>query len=208
MRTKRQFGMSLIEIMIGIVVAAILLALGAPEFSRGLQNSQIRTSAESIQNGLMLARAEAVRRNRLVRFQLVTTTGNDCALSDQGRNWVISLDDPTNLCGTAPFDEAAAAPAAPRIIQVRAAGEGSPNAAINGVGTSLISFTGTGRATAAASFNITNPSGGNCATQADRSLPMRCLRVTVSTGGQVRMCDPARDAAPTQANMAGDPQGC
>lgn len=206
MQTKRQSGMSLIEIMIGIVVAAILLAIGAPNFSLWLQNSQIRTSAESIQNGLMLARAEAVRRNTLVRFQLVTTTGNDCALSDLGRNWVISLENPTNLCGTAPFNEAA--PAAPRIIQVRAAGEGSANAVVNGGGTSLISFTGIGRATAAASIDITNPSGGNCATQADRSLPMRCLRVTVSTGGQVRMCDPARDAAPTQANTAGDPQGC
>lgn len=69
MKPDRQAGMSLIELMIGIAVFGILLALGVPTFARWTQNSQIRNSAEAIHNGLMLARAEAVRRNTTVRFQ-------------------------------------------------------------------------------------------------------------------------------------------
>ena len=193
MNLNRQAGMSLIELMIGIVVLGILLALGAPTFSRWTQSSQIRNAAEAIHNGLMLARAEAVRRNTAVRFQLVTTTTSACALSDTGANWVVSLDSPAGACDAAPSDNVA-----PRIVQVRSAAEGSRNAAVNAGGVSLITFNGTGQATggAPAAINVTNPTGGACAPGG----PMRCMRVTVATGGQIRMCDPAR--------AADDPQGC
>ena len=193
MNLNRQGGMSLIELMIGIVVLGILLALGAPTFSRWTQSSQIRNSAEAIHNGLMLARAEAVRRNTTVRFQLVTTTTSACALSDTGANWVVSLDSPAGACDAAPSDNVA-----PRIVQVRSAAEGSRNAAVDAGGVSLITFNGTGQATggAPAAINVTNPTGGACAAGG----PMRCMRVTVATGGQIRMCDPAR--------AADDPQGC
>jgi type IV fimbrial biogenesis protein FimT len=193
MNLNRQGGMSLIELMIGIVVLGILLALGAPTFSRWTQSSQIRNSAEAIHNGLMLARAEAVRRNTTVRFQFVTTTTSACALSDTGANWVVSLDTPAGACDAAPSDNVA-----PRIVQVRSAAEGSRNAAVDAGGVSLVTFNGTGQATggAPAAINVTNPTGGACAPGG----PMRCMRVTVATGGQVRMCDPAR--------AAGDPQGC
>ena len=193
MNLNRQSGMSLIELMIGIAVLGILLALGAPTFSRWTQSSQIRNSAEAIHNGLMLARAEAVRRNTTVRFQLVTTTTSACALSDTGANWVVSLDSPAGACDAAPSDNVA-----PRIVQVRSAAEGSRNAAVDAGGVSLITFNGTGQATggAPAAINVTNPTGGACAPGG----PMRCMRVTVATGGQIRMCDPAR--------AADDPQGC
>ena len=193
MNLNRQGGMSLIELMIGIVVLGILLALGAPTFSRWTQSSQIRNSAEAIHNGLMLARAEAVRRNTTVRFQFVATTTSACALSDTGANWVVSLDSPAGACDAAPSDNVA-----PRIVQVRSAAEGSRNAAVNAGGVSLIAFNGTGQATggAPAAINVTNPTGGACAAGG----PMRCMRVTVATGGQIRMCDPAR--------AADDPQGC
>ena len=193
MNLNRQAGMTLIELMIGIVLLGILLALGVPTFSRWSQSSQIRNAAEAIHNGLMLARAEAVRRNTTVRFQFVTTTTSACALSDTGANWVVSLDSPAGACDAAPSDNVA-----PRIVQVRSAAEGSRNAAVNAGGVSLITFNGTGQATsgAPAAINVTNPTGGACAAAG----PMRCMRVTVATGGQIRMCDPAR--------AAGDPQGC
>jgi type IV fimbrial biogenesis protein FimT len=198
MNLNRQAGMTLIELMIGIVLLGILLALGVPTFSRWVQSSQIRNAAEAIHNGLMLARAEAVRRNTTVRFQFVTTTTGACALSDTGTNWVVSLDSPVGACDAAPSDNVA-----PRIVQVRSATEGSRNAVVNAGGVSWISFNGTGGAiingnpaTPAAAINVTNPTGGTCAAAG----PMRCMRVTVATGGQIRMCDPAR--------AAGDPQGC
>lgn len=192
MNLKYQSGITLIEVMIGLVILGILLAAGLPSFSQWIQSSQIRTSADALQNGLTLARTEAVRRNTNVRFQLVSTTTAACALSDTGSSWVVSLDDPTGAC-----DSAASDTVAPRIVQIRASGEGAPNAVINGGGVSTITFNGTGQASVAATLNVTNPTGGTCAAVGGQ---MRCLRVTVSTGGQVRMCDPAR--------AADDPQGC
>jgi type IV fimbrial biogenesis protein FimT len=64
-------------------------------------------------------------------------------------------------------------------------------------------FNGLGRVTPVPAGNITidvtNPTGGTCATIATPA-PMRCLRVVVTAGGQVRLCDPAFAST--------DPQGC
>jgi type IV fimbrial biogenesis protein FimT len=141
-----------------------------PTFARWTQNSQIRNSAEAIHNGLMLARAEAVRRNTTVRFQLVTTTTSACALSDTGANWVVSLDSPAGACDATPSDNVA-----PRIVQVRSAAEGSRNAAIDAGGVSLITFNGTGQATsgAPAAIDVTNPTGGACAPRRPDALHAR-----------------------------------
>ena len=190
-----QRGYSLIELAIGLVILSLMMTMGIPSFSTWIQNSQIRTAAEDIQSGLQLSRAEAVRRNMPVRFQTTTTADNACALSTTGGNWVISLDDPSGACAAVP-----SATIAPRIVQLRAAAEGSVNAAVT-AGQSPITFNGLGRVTPVPSgdidIDITNPTGGTCVAAGG---PMRCLRVVVSTAGQIRMCDP------TLAST--DPQGC
>ena len=195
-------GMSLIELMVGVTIVAVLFALGAPSFNNWIQSAQIRTAAEAFQNGLTLARGEAVRRNSNVRFSLTDTADNSCNVAATGTNWVISQDDPTGACAT-PADEIVA----PRIIQLRAGAEGSKNAQVV-AGQSSIIFNGLGRVTplppagadanGEIQININNDLiGGPCAAAGG---PMRCLRVVVSPGGQVRMCDPMF-ARP-------DPQGC
>ncbi len=196
--------MTMIELMVGIAIVAVLFSLAAPSFSTWIQNTHIRTAAEAIQNGLMLARAEAVRRNANVRFQLTSTLDNACVLSTTGTNWVISLDDPTGLCGNAIPNPSDPAPPAPRLIQTRPGAAGSKNALV-AAGASSFIFNGLGRrstpAVAAGDVNIdiSNPIGGNCAADSTPGL-MRCLRVVVSPAGQVRMCDPMF-ASP-------DPMGC
>ena len=194
----RQQGMTLVEIAIGLVIVGLLLMLGLPSFGQWLQNSQIRTAAESIQNGLQFAKAEAVRRNATVRFQLADTATAACNLSTTGTNWVVSQDDPTGACNAAASDTVA-----PRIVQMRPAAEGTANAAI-AAGQSTIVFNGMGRVTpvpaATVTIGISNPTGGACAALGGGGGPMRCLNVTVSTGGQVRMCDPALAST--------DPRGC
>ena len=47
-----QRGMTMIELMVGIAIVALLLALTAPSFSSWIQSTQIRTAAETLQNGL------------------------------------------------------------------------------------------------------------------------------------------------------------
>lgn len=191
-----QQGTTLVELLIGLAIIAVLFALGSPAFTSWIQNSQIRTAAEAIQNGLHLARGEAVRRNTSVRFQLTSAVTATCALSTTGGNWVVSLDSPAGACNSAPSDTVA-----PRIIQIRSSAEGSPNAAV-AAGQATIIFNGLGRVTPVPAgdidIDITNPTGGACATAATDG--MRCLRIRVSIGGQIRMCNPILAAT--------DPQGC
>lgn len=67
-------GFSLIELMIGIAIMAILLGVAVPSFQTWLQNIQIRNAAESVANGLQRARAEAVARNTNIAFTLGTNS--------------------------------------------------------------------------------------------------------------------------------------
>lgn len=184
-------GFSLIELMITLAVLGMLIMIALPNMGTWLQNTQIRTSADAMQAGLQLARAEALKRNTTVRFQLVDTLTSACAVSATGRNWVVSLGDTSGLC-----DVDASETTAPQIIQKRSSAEGSPNAVVTATGGSSVAFNGLGRA-AVGSFteiNITNPTNGACKTAAGDE-PMRCLRIAVNAGGTVRMCDPAVDDA-------------
>ncbi len=190
-----QEGVTLIELLIGLIIISIIMGFGAPNFSNWIQNAKIRTAAEATQNGLQLARAEAVRRNTKVRFQLTTTADNTCALSATGTNWVVSLNDPTGLCNYAPSDPPVPpdTPEAgnPYIIQARSAVEGSSNVAIVNT-TSTIAFTGLGRVNPVPASNIninfSSTSGGTCVAVGGK---LKCQRVVVSRDGQIQMCDPS-----------------
>lgn len=74
-RCALERGFSLVELMVTVAVLSLLMTLAVPSFNEWIQNGRIRTAAESIQNGLQVARAEAVRRNARVEFALVGTGG-------------------------------------------------------------------------------------------------------------------------------------
>lgn len=191
--SRLQRGVSLIELLIGLAVFAVLIALGLPTITEFLQNSQIRGAADSTLSGIQVARAEALRRNTAVRFQLMSSLDGSCVRSSTGTNWVVSLDDAAGSC-----DAAADESVAPRIIQVRSGADGSANAVVTasgGIGdANLLVFNGLGRllvtnADAFTTVDITNPTGGTCQHDGPAGT-MRCLRLTISPNGDVRMCDP------------------
>ena len=190
-----QRGLTLIEVMISIAIVSITLSLGLPAYSEWIQNTQIRTAAESMQSGIQLARADGLKRNETVRFQLMTTSGADCGLSASATNWVISVDDASVLCNQTDST------ATPFITRFKAASEGTRNVTVDASQAS-IQFNGLGQVTPAVADTITidieNPTGGSCVADGGK---MRCLRVQVTTGGQVRMCDPA-------ATASNDPRTC
>ena len=66
----RQRGFSMIEIVVTIAVLALLLFAAMPGLGTWLDNTRIRNVADSLQNGLQLARGEAVRRNQNVSFRV------------------------------------------------------------------------------------------------------------------------------------------
>lgn len=189
---SRPRGYSLIEIMIAVAILGVLMGLGIPAFNTMMKNFQIRSAAESLVAGLQAARNEAVNRNASVRFQLVTTLDNSCALDDNGPHWLISRNVPTGKCGQAivadflePNDTAI-----PQILQKRFAQDGTAVVAATAGGTPVsgIVFSSLGRTNGGIdTIDVTNPTGGTCEAAGG---PLRCMRILIGAGGKVKMCDP------------------
>lgn len=189
-------GMTLIEIMIGLAILALLLGMGLPAFSAFLANSKVRNAAEALQTGLSLARSEAMRRNANVEFLLTNDevdlgTFAGAAPAANGIHWLVRLVDPatgvpTFVEGKSGY-EGSGQSAGATAVQTMAS---SPSIVFRGLGGTTLG--------AAATFDLSNPQAGACNTIATPS-PIRCLRVQVSVSGQVRMCDPATAAPDTRA---------
>jgi type IV fimbrial biogenesis protein FimT len=188
-RAALRRGFSLIEMMITLAVVAVVIFLGAPSFAAWIQNTQIRSAAESMLTGISLARVEALKRNATVRFQMTTSTDGSCGISATATNWVVSEGNATGRCNAPDlangFD----------IVRVKPSGEGTSNVAYSSGPDTFdgsIAFDALGRVTPLPEgiifIDVTNPIGGDCATSAG---PMRCLEIQVTPGGQVRTCDPA-----------------
>lgn len=181
---RSQSGVTLIELLIGMAVIAIALNFALPSYATWIQNLQIRNAAQSILNGLQLARAEALRRNTFVQFALTDATGL--------ASWSVRADDPS-----------VAGLAYTLAVQARSAQEGSSNARIatttagpqTGATTAAALAAGSGLG-AAVDFNaLGRVTGATPVTRIDVFNPSytgsRRLVILVSAGGQVRMCDPA-----------------
>ncbi len=159
-----QYGVTLVEMLIGIAILGILMAVGLPSYTAWIQNSQIRTAAESVLNGMQLARNEAVRRNANVQLVLGAQS-----------SWTISV------------------PSTAAQIQTRNYGAGSNNVTVVATpgAATTITFNSLGRvvANADASATITQLDF-NVPTTILAATASRNLRILVGAGGNVRMCDP------------------
>ena len=162
----RQRGFTITELMVTGVVLAVLLAIGLPSFNQFIVRNQIRASAEAIQNGVQLARAEALRLNAKVRFTLGAGSSS---------SWSVNVDSGGAL-----------------VQQSRASGEGG-SASVTTTSTpanaTQITFNGLGRV-------VANTDASATLTAVDVAVsgapPNSTLRIQVSSpGGQVRICDPS-----------------
>jgi len=197
MLIHRQRGVTLLELMLGIVIMTFLLAMAVPSYSDWIRNTHNRTAAESVLNGLQMARNEAVRRNTLVRFNLTDSNGTVA--------WTVGCVVASATC--------------PAVIQSRVAEEGTDQArvGVNKVALPSTIPAGTFDAALAAgsglsagvTFNgfgrVPSDNVGDDFTRADitnvKADSARRYVVLVGVGGQIRMCDPKRP-------FATDPQGC
>jgi len=63
----RQAGMTLIELMVGLSIAALLSMTAAPYFAEYTTNSKLREGGNLLLAETLLAQSEAIKRNRTVR---------------------------------------------------------------------------------------------------------------------------------------------
>jgi type IV fimbrial biogenesis protein FimT len=72
---RQETGFTLIELMIGLAIFAILLMLAGPQLALMLGNSQIRNGADAMLNGVQQAQTAAIKANSVTRLLVDTTTG-------------------------------------------------------------------------------------------------------------------------------------
>ena len=187
----RTRGFTLIELMVTVTLFALLLALAYPSFANFVRNAQIRTAAESVLNGLQLARAEAIRRNENIQFQLLNTL-NGAAVTG-GTDWSVlaaAAATPNDFNQQVQTRRESSASSTARAGVSNAV---SATAASAGTGMpATIAFTGMGRLSAATTVRQIDITGATGA---------RRLAIVLAPGGDVRLCDPA-------LSLATNPQGC
>ena len=168
-RAQSPRGFTLIEMLIGLAIIALLLKIAVPSFRTWLQNTQIRSAAHAIADGMNAARGQAIGRNVPVQIQL-TSLGNGNQPS-----WQVAL---------------VSAPTAP--IQTWSSAEGASSAQIVQAGGGILTYSPLGRVIAPNPVDNSAPllqvdvTSNNDAAD----LALRTLRVVVGNGGMARMCDP------------------
>jgi type IV fimbrial biogenesis protein FimT len=171
----RPSGFSLIELLIGVAVLSILVSLAAPSFKVWLQNAQIRNAAESIQNGLQRARAEAVSLNTNVEFVL-TDLDASCIANSSCSSWTVKLAGGAN-------------------IETRSSKEGSAGIVRTTVPptSNTITFNNVGSAQTPSGNNADGSAPFTAVTLDSTALPpadSRELIIRIGVGGNAKMCDP------------------
>jgi type IV fimbrial biogenesis protein FimT len=195
MGQRIQRGFTIIEVLVGLGIVALLLGLAAPSMAVWIGNQQLRAAADSILGGLQQARLEALRRNAPVAFQLMSTNST---------KWQVCLYDPVALaCSTA----------AGAVLNSKTGKEGSGNARVateNPLTDPTVALNPGDNVPATVAFDslgrpLTTPLDAFARVEVRNpnlaSTDERRLEIIVSAGGQIRMCDP-------QLSKAANPQGC
>lgn len=189
----RQGGVTLIEVLVAIAIVAMVLGLAAPSMRTWIQNTQIRSGAESILGGIKQARFEAINRNTTVAFELQ---------DPNSVRWHVCLfDTVAGTCMAAQPDVAVGAPegAQNALVGVETVFSSYTNPLAGGVNVpSLVAFDSFGRVSPLSPTNIVRLEVRNpyLSTNDERRLD-----VSIGPSGRIVMCDPALPSAT-------NPQGC
>lgn len=154
----------MVEVIVTLAIMGFAFMVAMPNFNAWIYNTKIRTAAESISYGLMLARTEAISRNAAVRFTLESATSS---------GWTIAVDSDDT------------------VIQQRYAAEGTNGVTLvtTPSGATSVTYTAVGwpRANTDGSSTLSQVQVDSSKLSAADS---RELNIVLNTGGGSRLCDP------------------
>ena len=164
LNNRLQRGVTLIEMVVTIAIMAILIALAVPSFKNILANAQIRTAAQALNDGLQLARVEAIRRNERVIF----TKGTQSA-------WTVTVESDASTVQTRPYTE----------------GSNSATVTVTPNNATKVTFNSLGRVVANTDTSSSiSQLDIDVPTTLIAAADSHELRITITSGGAIRLCDP------------------
>ena len=175
-------GFTLIEMMVAVVIVLLLLLQGVPAYTQFLRNSEIRSTAEAIANGVRVARSEATRRNTPVTFTFTPGGGDP--------SWAVNQ-----------FDTVAVALIQPP-IQKYAKNEAGANSQVTIAPANAISVTFNGIGRVMSPPPVGTPNLQQIDVNSKVAGEARTMRVYVDDVNGIRTCDPSatlKTAAPNDA---------
>ena len=194
MRPLRMRGFTLVEVFVALAIVALLLLFAAPNVATWIQNTRLRSAAESVASCMQTARLEAMKRNTYVACQMTDPASSA---------WQVCVYDPVNLTCQA---------ATPIILQRFA----SEDAGITSLGVDTAAsdsavalapgnnqpgqsvFDSFGRLSTIFANQVMRVDTRNTSVAQNDE---RRLVLYVNLGGQIRMCDP-------KLSKATNPMGC
>ena len=200
-------GFTLIELIIAVAIIGILSSLAVPSFQEMLTNMNLRSTAESVSQGLQLARSEAIKRNARTMFTFSSTskwevctgasatpaTETCCGMPGGARN-----SDGTCPTGYSVQVKHSAESGKVAIITATLADATNLAAAPNAFSASS-TFTGMGRQYAdPTTSTFVNPAVGVYASSSQlRTVNFRAAatpktyQVVITSSGSIKLCDPS-----------------
>jgi len=159
---KCQLGLTLVELMVGLAIIGLLLLIAIPPFSDYVRNNQIRSLADELHASLQQTKYEAIKRNARTNL-VIANTGN----------WSIRI----------PANESGAEEVLLEYIPAQAKAGIVISTANN-----TVSFNSQGRLADGGPYtlDIMPQNSADCISPGGK---LRCLRLQISTAGQIRLCD-------------------
>lgn len=159
-------GFTLIEMMVVLAIGALLLTLVVPLMAGFVASSKIRTAAETWATGLQQARAESIKQNTNVEFEIGTGV------------WQV-----VRLADGAVLHQAAGKEGSTEVV-VTATPAGATRVAFDSFGR-VIAVSPVDGSSAITQLDFDVPNGASMGSN------RRPLRLLLETGGAVKVCDPA-----------------
>src|ERR1043165_1245229 len=97
MNTVRHRGFTLIELMLGITVLAILLGIGVPSFNEMIRNNRLVEQSNELVAVLNYARSESLTRG--IRVSACPANGNVCSGGTDWNTGILVFTDDTGTTG-------------------------------------------------------------------------------------------------------------
>ncbi len=98
---NKQAGVTMMELMIVVAIAAILAAIALPAFDNFVKNTKQSSTVSQLVSDLGRAKSEAIKRNTRTLLCVRNTAGTDCGTSSNWANgWLICYTNAAGSCDT------------------------------------------------------------------------------------------------------------